>query len=282
VHALIPPICEKNWSDLAVMAGQAGYNTRPNLTKYSIWRARGVSIRIILVGTTHPGNIGAVARAMKNMGVHDLVLVNPRYFPHEDATARASGANEILANARVVSNLDEAITDCSYVAGASARARSIDWPSMQPRECAARLFKESHKGTVAAVFGPEKSGLTNEDLDRCQTLITIPTDPGFSSLNLAMAVQILTYELRVVSMDTPEPAADSDVPLASGDELQYFYAHLEQVLLLSGFIDPEHPKFVMRRLRRLFSRAEPDRNEINILRGVLASLDPDAKERKVN
>ena len=241
-----------------------------------------MSIRIILVGTTHPGNIGAVARAMKNMGLHDLVLVNPRFFPHEDATARASGADDLLAGARVVSTLDEALSDCIYVTGASARSRSIGLPSMVPRECAVRLVDESQNGTVAAVFGPEKAGLTNEDLDRCHTLLTIPADPAFSSLNLAMAVQILTYELRVAAVDDPEPSRHSEAPLASGDELQYFYTHLEQVLSVSGFLDPANPRFTMRRLRRLFGRAEPDKNEINILRGILASLDPDAKERKIN
>ena len=241
-----------------------------------------MAIRIILVGTTHPGNIGAVARAMKNMGQHDLMLVNPRYFPHEDATARASGAYDILDNTRVVSTLDEAISDCIYVAGASARSRTIGWPSMMPRECAARLHGESSAGTVAAVFGPEKSGLTNDDLDRCHTLLTIPTDPGFSSLNLAMAVQILTYELRLIAMDDPEPEKVTEAPLATGDELQYFYTHLEQVLSVSGYLDPENPRLLMRRLRRLFGRAEPDKNEINILRGILASLDPDARERKLN
>ena len=241
-----------------------------------------MSIRIILIGTTHPGNIGAVARAMKNMGLHDLVLVSPRSFPHEDATARASGADDILANTRVVGTLDEALTDCIYVAGASARSRTIGWPSMVPRECAERLHEESQSGTVAAVCGPEKSGLNNDDLDRCHTLLTIPTDPGFSSLNLAMAVQILTYELRIATMDDPQPESSSDVRLASGEELQYFYAHLEQVLTVSGFMESGNPSLAMRRLRRLFGRAEPDKNEINMLRGILASLDPDAKQRKVN
>lgn len=245
-----------------------------------------MSIRIILVGTTHPGNIGAVARAMKNMGQSDLVLVNPRYFPHEDATARASGADDILASARVVSTLDEALADCVYVAGASARSRTIGWPSMVPRDCAGRLHLESRKGQVAAVFGPEKSGLTNDDLDRCHTLLTIPTEPGFSSLNLAMAVQILSYELRIAAIDEQDSGTmsedTSEVPLASGAELEYFYAHLEQVLTVSGFLDPDNPRVLMRRLRRLFLRAEPDQNEINILRGILASLDPDASKRKVN
>jgi tRNA (cytidine32/uridine32-2'-O)-methyltransferase len=265
-----------------VLSGQAGYNTRPDPINHNLRRASSVSIRIILVGTTHPGNIGAVARAMKNMGLHDLVLVKPRFFPHEDATARASGADDVLTASRVVGTLDEALRDCIYVAGASARSRTIGWPSMVPRECATRLFEESQNGTVAAVFGPENSGLNNEDLDRCHTLLTIPTDPGFSSLNLAMAVQILTYELKITSMENPRAEGRSDVPLASGDELQYFYTHLEQVLLVSGFLDPDNPRLLMRRLRRLFGRAAPDQKEINILRGILASLDPDAKERKVN
>lgn len=241
-----------------------------------------MSTRIILIGTTHPGNIGAVARAMKNMGLHDLVLVNPRFFPHEDATARASGADDILASTVVVNTLDEALSDVIYVAGASARSRTIGWPSMVPRECAARLNEESQRGTVAVVFGPENSGLNNDDLDRCHTLLTIPTVPGFSSLNLAMAVQILTYELHIAALGDPQPEKISEVPLASGDELQYFYAHLEQVLSVSGFLDTGNPNLAMRRLRRLFSRAEPDKNEINMLRGILVSLDPDARERKVN
>lgn len=239
-----------------------------------------MDVRIILVGTTHPGNIGACARAMKNMGLSDLMLVRPRHFPHEDATARASGANDILESVRVVENLDDALVDCVYVAGASARSRTINWPSFTPRECAARLLKEGQTAKVAAVFGPEKSGLTNEDLDRCHALLTIPTDPGFSSLNLAMAVQILTYELRMATLDGPPPVYEPEAPLASGEDLEHFYSHLQQVLTDSGFMDPANPRHLMRRLRRLFIRAEPDRNEINILRGIFASLDPRRTGRK--
>ena len=241
-----------------------------------------MSVRIVLVGTTHPGNIGAVARAMKNMGQHELVLVNPRYFPHEDATARASGADDILQNTRVVDTLEEAVADCGYVAGASARSRTIGWPSMVPRECAERLLLESGNGKVAAVFGPEKSGLSNDHLDLCNTLLTIPTDPGFSSLNLAMAVQVLTYELRVASMEKPEPVPTSDVRPATGEEMDHFFTHLEQVMTSSGFLKPENPRYLMRRLRRLFVRAEPDKDEINILRGILGSLDPDRRDGKDN
>lgn len=238
-----------------------------------------MTVRIILVGTTHPGNIGAAARAMKNMGQSDMMLVSPRQFPHEEARARASGAEDILDSARVVGSLDEALRDCVYVAGASARSRSIGWPSMAPRECAMRLLQESHNGTVAAVFGPEKSGLTNEDIDRCHTLLTIPTEPGFSSLNLAMAVQIICYELRVAEIGRSGDEYVSETAPATAEELAHFYAHLEEVLTDGGFLDPDNPRHLMRRLRRLFVRARPDQNEINILRGMLSALDPKARDR---
>jgi tRNA (cytidine32/uridine32-2'-O)-methyltransferase len=230
-------------------------------------------IRIVLVGTTHPGNIGAVARAMKNMGLSDLALVNPRHFPHEDATARASGATDVLDGAKVVSSLSEALTDCVYVAGASARSRTINWPSMGPRDCAERMILESKEGVVAAVFGPEKSGLHNDDLDLCHTLLTIPTDPGFSSLNLAMAVQVLTYELRVAGMVDPGPGFDSEAPPATGEEMERFYTHLEQVLMDIQFLNPDNPRYLMRRMRRMFIRTRPDKNEANILRGFLTAID---------
>lgn len=238
-----------------------------------------MNVRIILVGTTHAGNIGGAARAMKNMGLDDLMLVNPKEFPHEDATARASGAEDVLQAVRVVDNLKDALKDCTYVAGASARSRTIGWPSMAPRECAERLLKESQQGTVAAVFGPEKSGLTNDDLDRCNTLLTIPTVSGFSSLNLAMAVQVLSYELRVASIEKAENDYSPETPLATGEELELLYTHLESVLTRSGFLNPDNPRHLMRRLRRLFIRAEPDQNEINILRGIFSSLDPEDKKR---
>ena len=232
-----------------------------------------MSIRIVLVGTTHPGNIGACARAMKNMGITDLVLVDPLHFPHEEATSRASGADDLLEQAKVVGTLTEAITDCVYVAGASARSRSIDWPCMEPRDCAARLIQESHQGTVAVVFGPEKSGLCNSDLDHCDTLLTIPSDPAFSSLNLAMAVQILTYEIRAAQITDKPAEYEADAPLATSEEMEHFYAHLEQVLSDAGFLDPDNPRRLMRRLRRLFIRARPDKNEVNILRGILTAVE---------
>jgi len=232
-----------------------------------------MSIRIVLVGTTHPGNIGACARAMKNMGVEDLALVAPHQFPHEEASARASGAEDILDGATVVETLEEAIEDCVYVAGASARSRSINWPSMDAHDCAVRLTEESHQGTVAAVFGPEQSGLSNAHLDHCHTLLTIPTDPGFSSLNLAMAVQVLTYELRAARIVDKAPEYEPDGASATSEEMENFYTHLEQVLTDAHFLDPDNPRRLMRRLRRLFIRARPDQNEVNILRGILAAVD---------
>jgi TrmH family RNA methyltransferase len=151
---------------------------------------------------------------------------------------------------------------------------------MPPRECAAKLVAESAQGNVAVVFGPEKSGLTNEDLDRCHTLLSIPTDPGFSSLNLAMAVQVMTYELRLAAREEDQVVPEREAPLATVEELENFYMHLEQVLTSSSFLDPDNPRHLMRRLRRMFSRALPDRNEVNILRGILGSLDPQRKARK--
>jgi TrmH family RNA methyltransferase len=232
-----------------------------------------MSIRIVLVGTTHPGNIGASARAMKNMGVSDLVLVNPSHFPHKEATARASGAEDVLDRATVVESLRDAIKDCVFVAGASARSRSIDWPCMEPRDCAVKMIAESQQGTVAAVFGPEQSGLNNADLDLCDTLLTIPADPQFSSLNLAMAVQVVTYELRAARASGDLPAYESAAPLATSEEFEHFYVHLEQVLIDARFLDPDNPRRLMRRLRRLFIRAKPDKNELNILRGILTAVE---------
>ena len=232
-----------------------------------------MSIRIVLVGTTHPGNIGACARAMKNMGLSDLALVEPMKFPHKDATARASGAVDILENATVVDSLDEAIKDCVFTAGASARSRTINWPCMEPRECATKLLDKSQAGPVAAVFGPEKYGLTNAQLDLCDTLLTIPTNPDFSSLNLGMAVQILTYELRAAGVDRDLPNYEADAALATSADMEHFYAHLEDVLTELRFLDPGNPRHLMRRLRRLFIRANPDQNEVNILRGILTAVD---------
>jgi TrmH family RNA methyltransferase len=210
---------------------------------------------------------------MKNMGLTDLALVAPKLFPHEEATARASGASDILDQARVFKTLEDAIADCAYVAGASARSRTISWPCMAPRDCAARLLSESQQGTVAAVFGPEKSGLSNEHLDHCDTLLTIPTNPEFSSLNLAMAVQVLTYEIRCAQSVDPGPRYEAEAPPATSGDMEHFYNHLERVLTDIRFLDPDNPRHLMRRLRRLFIRARPDVNEANILRGILTAVE---------
>lgn len=237
-----------------------------------------MTIRIVLVGTTHPGNIGATARAMKNMGLDELTLVAPRFFPHEEATARASGAEDLLERAVVAPTLEEAVADCVWVAGASARQRSIAWPELSARAAAEKAVAQSAAGPVALVFGPEKSGLSNEDLARCQALLYIPTAPDFSSLNLAMAVQVVTYELRMQSDAARSPPAREVRPATAG-EMENFYRHLEELLLATRFLDPDNPRHLMKRLRRLFARAEPDMNEINILRGILASVDPSRESR---
>jgi len=232
-------------------------------------------IRIVLVATSHAGNIGAAARAMKTMGMSRLVLVAPEQFPNPDATARAVGAEDILLAAQVCSSLDEAIHDCQFVIGTSARSRRISWPTLPPDIAAQRVLGESAKHEVAILFGRERTGLTNEELDRCQALVTIPTDPAFSSLNLGSAVQIVAYELRrqMLSHGTiVGPTVDAHgESLASAAEVQRFYEHLEQVMTDSGFLDPDNPKLLMRRLMRLYNRAQLSTNEVNILRGILTA-----------
>lgn len=228
-------------------------------------------IRIVLVETTHPGNIGGAARAMKNMGLARLSLVNPLYFPHAEATARASGADDLLAAAEVHPTLDAALAGCTLVFGTTARARSIPWPAVDPREAAQRALAAAPQGPVAFVFGREHSGLSNEELDRCNYLLHIPTNPEYASLNLAAAVQVVAYELRMATQQGPVMAADA-TPLGSAHERELFYGHLEDVLTELRFLDPNNPKHLMRRLRRLFNRAELDRNEINILRGILTAV----------
>lgn len=235
----------------------------------------GLPVRIVLVETSHPGNIGAVARAMKNMGLARLVLVAPREFPSEAATARAAGADDVLDAARACGTLEEALAGCGFVVGASARLRSLPWPLMTARQAAAKLVAEAALGEVAVVFGSERVGLSNEQLARCHALLHIPTAPGFSSLNLAMAVQVVVYEILVASGAAGPLPADRERPLASAQDMEHFYAHLERALVARGFLDPANPKHLMRRIRRLFARAEPDTNEINILRGILGALAPD-------
>jgi len=231
------------------------------------------SVRIVLVNTSHPGNIGAAARAMKTMGLSRLVLVNPQTFPHADATSRASGADDLLARARVCETLDEAVAGCGLVIGASARMRRVGSPQLDPRQCASRLLDESRNAEVAVLFGREHSGLTNEELSRCHYHMHIPTDPDYGSLNLAAAVQVLAYELRMAGRESQETedAGESSEPAASVEHLEGFYSHLHETLVEIGFLDPNNPRIMMRRLRRLFNRARPSDTEINILRGILAA-----------
>ena len=232
-------------------------------------------IRIVLVNTTHPGNIGGAARAMKNMGLNTLYLVAPRDFPGDEAEARAAGASDVLAAARVCRTVDEALQGCRLVIGTSARSRTISCPVLAPRLAAEKIVHEAAAGDVALLFGTERTGLTNEELDRCHFLVSIPANPGFSSLNLACAVQVLTYELRLAAAaDGSTPIADEarDAPLVGDEELQRLYRHMEQVLVQIDFLDPENPRRLMRRLMRLYNRARLDANELNILRGILTAV----------
>ncbi|WP_311969028.1 tRNA (cytosine(32)/uridine(32)-2'-O)-methyltransferase TrmJ [Pseudomonas baltica] len=237
------------------------------------------NIRVVLVNTSHPGNIGGAARAMKNMGLSRLVLVDPQQFPHHEADARASGANDILESAQVVATLEDALVGCSLVLGTSARDRRIPWPLLDPRECGTKSVEEAGQGLeVALVFGREYAGLTNEELQRCHYHVHIPSNPDFSSLNLAAAVQVLGYEVRMAwlaaegqpsKVEKEELNAPGNDTLSTSDEMERFYDQLEQTLEGIGFLDPSNPRHLMARLRRLYGRSAVSRSEMNILRGIL-------------
>lgn len=243
------------------------------------------NVRIVLVNTTHPGNIGGVARAMKNMGLGELCLVKPKKFPDADALARAAGAGDLLDSALVVDSLDEALADCHLVVGTSARSRSIPWPLVNPRELAAIVAPLPADTKVAILFGREDRGLTNDELQRCHQHVHIPVNESFSSLNLAAAVQVVTYELRMAELlqDNPETppqwGTEWDVELADNRELELMFNHLEQVLTEVEFLDPEKPRNLMPRLRRLLLRSVPDKLEVNVLRGMLTAVQKSAKKR---
>jgi tRNA (cytidine32/uridine32-2'-O)-methyltransferase len=239
-------------------------------------------IRIILIGTKHPGNIGAAARAMKTMGLRQLYLVDPAEFPSPKAVAMSSNADDVLAGAIVVDSLEQALVGCSLVVGTSARQRKLPWPLLAPRECAELMLKHSSSQTVALIFGREDTGLLNEELARCHYHVNIPANPDYSSLNLAAAVQVLSYELRVASLQEAtrlEPIAD-EFALASAEYIEQFYQHLEQVLHDIHFLDAHNAERVMRRLRRLFNRTVLERKELNILRGILAAITKQLDEPK--
>jgi len=259
------------------------------------------SVKIVLIRTTHPGNIGAVARAMKNMGLNQLSLVNPSDCTSEEsdgnptasyeAIRRSSGAKDLLHSAQVYSSIDDAISDCHIVIGASARSRKMVWPLMNPRDCASLIIDKTLKSDapskqkIALLFGNEASGLSNDELQRCHYHVNIPAVADFSSLNLAMAVQLVSYEIRMAmlldkSLDTPTDVTSSilsaddegwDEQLAPVGELEGFFRHLEDTLVKIDFLDPSNPRLLMTRLRRLFQRAHLDKIEVNILRGVLSA-----------
>lgn len=234
-------------------------------------------VRIVLVGTTHPGNIGAAARAMKTMGLSRLFLVAPKQFPSADASARASGADDVLYAATVCDSLDDALVGCGWVVGASARIRHLGWPELDSRETAEQALTQAQKTDVAIIFGRENSGLTNEELERCHAMVRIPTAPGYGSLNLAAAVQVIAYDLFVaVGRHQGDAPAMLSASPATAEEMSGFYQHLEQALIDIGYLDPAAPKHLMRRLRRLYNRAGIDESELNILRGILASAQKSA------
>ena len=234
------------------------------------------NIKIVLVNTAHPGNIGGAARAMKNMGLSELCLVEPREYPAPRAVWRAAGAREVLTHATVVDSVDEAIADCSLVIGTSARERRIPWPLINPRECGVRVWAEAQKHKVALLFGREDRGLTNDELKKCHYHVHIPSNPEYSSLNLATAVQVLAYEIRMASLandngELPD-LAEWDQPLVNSEDLENFHNHLAETMAELDFYDPKNPKQLLTRMRRLFNRLRMDQMEVSILRGLLSAV----------
>jgi len=245
-----------------------------------------VSTRFVLVETSHPGNIGAAARALKTMGLRELYLVRPRFFPDPRASARASGADDLLSRAVVCDSLAEALAGAGLVFGTSARERSLRWPEVAPRQCAEQIAAAAVAGASSAaaagppaalVFGRERTGLDNDELALCQRMLRIPANPEYSSLNLAAAVQLLAYELRVAGLamapgpDCAPADGDDGDPLAGHDDVARLHDHLRETLIELEFLDPGNPRQLMRRLQRLFNRAQLRESELNILRGVLGA-----------
>jgi tRNA (cytidine32/uridine32-2'-O)-methyltransferase len=240
------------------------------------------NIRIVLMNTTHPGNIGATARAMKNMGLSQLYLVAPKEFPDATAYYRASNAQDVLNDAVVTETLDEALQGCGLVIGTSARGRRIPWPLLNPRDCAKQAYPELVEHPVAIVFGREDRGLTNEELQRCNLHVHIPTNEEYSSLNLAMAVQVVCYEMRMAYLEADKQLADKylsqnpthewDAPKAKAEDIERFFLHLEETIAEIGFLRAEAPRQLMTRLRRLFTRVRMDDLEVKLMRGILTAV----------
>ncbi|KOO14321.1 tRNA (cytidine/uridine-2'-O-)-methyltransferase [Vibrio xuii] len=233
------------------------------------------NVKVVLVGTSHSGNIGSAARAMKVMGLSNLVLVDPQCSVDEQTLALAAGGADIAENATIVDTLSEAVADCALVVGSSARSRTLEWPMLEPRECGQKFVTEGQESPVALVFGRERTGLTNEELQTCHYHVCIPANPEYSSLNLAMAVQTLSYEIRMAYLDNEHSQyqVQEQVEYPRHKELEMFFTHLEKVAKDTQFISEEQPGKVMNKLRRLFNRARPEAQELNILRGVLTAVE---------
>lgn len=240
------------------------------------------SIRIVLVETSHPGNIGSTARAMKTMGFGSLYLVAPHQFPDRRATDMAAGADDILEQAIIVPSVSDAIADCDLVLGTSARPRDIDLPGLNPKEQAELISNRPSDAKVAILFGREHAGLTNDELLHCHYHINIPSHSEFSSLNLAQAVQIVVYELRMRLLSPKAKVRTNDAKYATAHEIEGFYQHLKEVLTEISFLKPSNPKRLMQRLKRLYNRAKLEQVEVNILRGTLTHIQKIIEQAKDN
>lgn len=241
------------------------------------------NIRIVLVNTSHPGNIGAAARAMKNMGLSRLTLVEPEDYPSLEAISRSVGAVDLLDNAVVVKDLNQAIEGCVWVAGTSARLRTIEWPILEPRECVQKALENIEQGDIAIVFGRENSGLTNEEMEKCNALLHIPTNPDFSSLNIAAAVQVVCYEIRMALTSSRVTKHKGNKhrydTLANASQLDGMYGHLNDALHYLGFFGTNNPDIVMRRLKGLFNRAGTTQRELSIVRGICSAIQDKKRPR---
>ena len=237
------------------------------------------NIRIVLCATSHPGNIGSAARAMKTMGFTNFYLVTPQHYPDLQATALAAGANDVLDNAIVTNTLSEALVGCAFAIGLSARKRNLSHEIVTPQVAAQQGLQIAQSQQIALVFGTEMSGLSNAELDCCQLLAMIPANPEYSSLSLAMAVQVMCYEMRIQALELDtlnndalggnKDAVPDGIELANNEDLERYYAHLEETLLHIGYLNPAAPKKLFERLRRLYARARLEKEEINLLRGIL-------------
>lgn len=230
------------------------------------------NIRIVLVNPTHPGNIGATARAIKTMGLSDLYLVKPKEFPNVNATAMAAGADDVLANAIITYSLEEALQKTEIVLGTSARLRTLQLPPLDPKKAAKIIVNKAQTNNIAILFGRESNGLSNEELSMCNHHIYIPTNPNFSSLNVAAAVQLIAYEIRMAKkISTSTDLYNTE--LANVEETQAFYQHLQQTLQTISFLHFNNQNSIMAKLKKLFNRVQLEKTEVNILRGILTAVD---------